>query len=286
MEKLIKLIMSLIVIVIILVILIIIFLKINRANSAKQEDEILVASTDIEKIENKMLFFEIDYNIKKYYEYLEENNTKAISSISPSSVVKLQNTDNITFQSQEMYALDKISYITVYVYGITRNKTDTDIYLIINLDDNNGTFSITKSTKEEFINAKNNKIDSKYREDIVIEENDYNTFERKIFTDIEIARYYFEDYKYKALYNPEKAFNLLDSEYKIEKFNNDINEYKAYIQNNKNNLQNAELIHYKTSKEGQYGIYEVTDNYDNYYKIIETGINEYTIILDNSTSAE
>ena len=139
---------------------------------------------------------------------------------------------------------------------------------------------------EEFINAKNNKIDSKYREDIVIEENDYNTFERKIFTDIEIARYYFEDYKYKALYNPEKAFNLLDSEYKIEKFNNDINEYKAYIQNNKNNLQNAELIHYKTSKEGQYGIYEVTDNYDNYYKIIETGINEYTIILDNSTSAE
>ncbi len=68
MEKLIKFIIPIVVIVIILVAVTIVVLKHNI--ESKQEVEINVASTDMEKIENKNLFYKIDYNIKKYYQYL------------------------------------------------------------------------------------------------------------------------------------------------------------------------------------------------------------------------
>lgn len=182
-----------------------------------------------------------------------------------------------------MYILDKISYSTVYVYGVTRNQEEFDYYLVVNIDYINSTFSIINSSKEEFENAKNNQIASKYREDITIPRNALNKYEENNIADSEIIKYYFQDYKYKALYKPEEAFELLDREYKKEKFDNDINEYKKYLQNNINRFQDAILIDYKMSKNGQYGTYIITDNYDNYYKIIETGINKYTILLDNYT---
>lgn len=102
-------------------------------------------------------------------------------------------------------------------------------------------------------------------------------------TDFELLRKYFEDYKYKAINNPELAFNLLNKEYREKKFNNDVNLYKQYIQKNIDRFQDANIVKHGVINEGDAKRYIFIDNYNNYYELEETGNYEYTIILDNYT---
>lgn len=285
MDKTKKLIITMIVLVVSIVIIIVILLNINKKEVVKENDNPTTeAFTDVEQIYNKTLFFTINNNINKYYQYLQQNNKEAVLAISSKNQVTLKNANNTNFISKEMYVLDKISNITVYVYGVARKEEiEDEYYLIINIDYTNNTFDIINSSKEEFENAKNNKINSEYKKDISIKENTYNKFEGKNITDLEVLQYYFEDYKYKALYKVEEAFELIESKYKEKRFNNDITKYKEYIQNNINRFKDANLLKYQISKNGQYGTYTAMDNYNNYYKITETAINKYNIILDNYT---
>lgn len=285
MDKTKKLIIAMMMLVVIIIIIIVILLNISKTESIKQNDNPTTeAFTDIEELYNKSLFFTINYNINKYYNYVQENNIEAVSAISVENPITLKNANNSNFISKEMYILDKISNNTVYVYGVTRNnELEDEYYLIINIDYTNNTFSITNSSEEEFDNAKNNKINSKFMQSIIVKENMYNKFEERNTTDAEVLQYYFEDYKYKALYKQEEAFELLDNKYKEEKFKNSIDEYKEYVQKNINRFKDANLLEYQISKNGQNVAYITKDNYNNYYKIMETGINKYTIILDNYT---
>lgn len=286
MEKSTKIIISMMIIVLIIIITIIAILKINQSQIEKENDNPeTIAFTDVEKLSNKNLFYQINYNINKYITYIKEQNTEAINAISPNKLeLKKYSEANITFRSKEMYSLDKISDITVYLYGVSRQKNvEAEHYLIVNLDYTNNTFEILNSSKEEFDNAKNNIIDAKYKENIQIKPNNYNEIEDKKITDFEILQYHFEDYKYKVLYNINEAFNMLDEQYRQKKFNNDINNYKTYIQNNINRFQDANIVKHGIIKEGQKVEYIAIDNFNNYYKIIENGINNYTIILDNYT---
>lgn len=285
MDKTKKLIITMIVLVVSIVIIIVILLNINKKEVVKENDNPTTeAFTDVEQIYNKTLFFTINNNINKYYQYLQQNNKEAVLAISSKNPVTLKNANNTNFISKEMYVLDKISNITVYVYGVARKEEiEDEYYLIINIDYTNNTFDIINSSKEEFENAKNNKINSEYKQDTSIKENTYNKFEGKNITDLEVLQYYFEDYKYKALYKVEEAFELIESKYREKRFNNDITKYKEYIQNNINRFKDANLLKYQISKNGQYVTYTAMDNYNNYYKITETAINKYNIILDNYT---
>lgn len=113
-------------------------------------------------------------------------------------------------------------------------------------------------------------------------ENNNEVVESNI-TDFEILKLYFEDYKYKAINNPDLAFNLLNKEYREKKFNNDVNLYKQYIQKNIDRFQDANIIKHGVINEGNAKRYIFIDNYNNYYELEETGNYEYTIILDNYT---
>lgn len=283
MEKSKKLIIIMMVVVILIIIIVTILLKISQKEIQDENDNPETSSfSNIEKVNNKTLFHKINYNINNYYNYIKQQNTEGIKSISQNGATIKD--ENSKFYSQEMYVLDKISNITVYVYGVTRQKEkENSYYLIMNIDYLNNTFLIQASTKEEFDNAKNNKIDSKYRENININKNQYNAIQEKNITDFEILDYYFEDYKYKALYKQEEAFKLIENQYKQEKFKNDINKYKEYINNNISRFKDANIVRHGTTKNGEYLTFIAYDNYNNYYKITENGINEYTVILDNYT---
>ncbi len=288
MEKTTKIIVAIMIVVILIIIISVILLNLNKTiidQEQKEEDNPeTVAFTDIEEINNKNLFFEIEYNINQYYQYVQSGNSIAINAISRENIVTLKHQDCYNFKASSMYVLDKVSNITVYVEGITRKEGLEDLYyLVVNIDYLNNTFAVTNSSKEEFENAKNNITASKYKEDIVIEQNLYNRIQEKNMTDFEMLKYYFEDYKYKALYKQQEAFALIDSEYKQKKFGNSFEKYKEYISDNINRLRDANIVKHRINKNGQYGTYIAYDNYNNYYKIIETGINEYTIMLDNYT---
>ena len=101
------------------------------------------------------------------------------------------------------------------------------------------------------------------------EKNDTNIVANTEITSFEIAKLYFEDYKYKALNKPEEAFSLIDEEYRKKKFENDIEQYKTYIQANLNRFQDANIVKCAFKKEGQFGVYVAMDSFDNYYKITE-----------------
>lgn len=102
-------------------------------------------------------------------------------------------------------------------------------------------------------------------------------------TDFEMLKLYFEDYKYKAINNPEEAFTLLNMEYREKKFNNDVNLYKEYIQKNMDRFQDANIVKHGITSFGNLKKYVFIDNYNNYYELEEIGNYEYTIILDNYT---
>lgn len=240
---------------------------------------------DVEKVTSEATFYKINNTINKYFEYVFEKNTQAIEAMTTSDVKNIidifaQYNTEAKFDVKTIYSIDKVYYATGFIYG---RIAENEYYLIINLDYDNKTFSIVHSNKQEYENAINNIVDEKYRQDIEIPKNKYNEIVNKNITDFEILTVYFEDYKYKALNNPEIAFNLLDSEYKEKKFNNDIDLYKEYVEKNKDRFKDANIVKHGITKDGQYRQYICIDNYGNYYEFNEVGIKEYTVILDNYT---
>ena len=246
-----------------------------------KEDLITLLTSKIYKIENKDQFFNIDSDIQKYVNYKKQGNTQAINSISNDDAI-----DGENFKSEEMYILNRITNDTVYVYGkVTKGSVQTDTYIIVNLDYDNNTYEIQNSSKEEYDNAKNNIVNSKYEQNVSIQSNEYNDISLdETVNDLTVIRAYFEDYKFKAINKPEEAFKLIDTEYKKQKFDNNLNAYKQYIKNNLEQLQDANIVkHGITTLENGNKQYVIIDNFDNYYKFSETGINKYIVILDNYT---
>lgn len=282
-KKTVILIIMIIVTIIIIVVSAVLLLYMNmqkRAIDNNKNELISLLTEKITKVENRDQFFNINSHIKKYFDYKKQNNTQAVQAISGNEIV----TGN-SFQTKEMYLLNKITNYTVYVHGVEKQSNiQTDIYMVLNLDYTNYTFSINCSSKQEFDNAKNNIVQEKYKEDIVIQRNGYNDIGLgEIANDFQVLKEYFDDYKFKAINYPEEAFELIDVTYKKEKFNDNLEQFKTYIANNINNLQDANIVKHGVSKENGITKYTFIDNYNQYYELKETGIYEYTIILDNYT---
>lgn len=267
-KSLILILMMIIIIIIIALIVTLLYLNSDKVKIENYKEELITYLTSkIYKIENKDQFFNIDSHIKKYINYNKQNNIEAVNAISGKDDINIDN-----FKSEEMYILNRISNSTVYVKGVVRNKSvQTDTYIIVNIDDVNNTFSIEKSSKEEYENAKNNIVNQKYKSDILIQSNSYNDMIlEEIATDLSIIKIYFDDYKFNAINKPEEAFKLLDTQYKKIKFDNNVNAYKQYIKDNTDVLQDANIVkHGVTTLENGNKQYIVIDNFDNYYKFTE-----------------
>ena len=87
-----KIIMFMMIAVIIIISIVAILLKINLIQVEKENDNPeTVPFLDIEKLENKKLFYKINYNINKYIKYIEKKNTEAIQDVSPNNEIILKN---------------------------------------------------------------------------------------------------------------------------------------------------------------------------------------------------
>lgn len=274
--------MMIVIIIIIALLVVLLYLNSDKVKvEGYKEDLITLLTSKIYKIENRDQFFNIDYHIRKYVDYKKQGNTQAINSISNDNAI-----DGENFKSEEMYLLNRITNDTVYVYGkVTKGSIQTDTYIVVNLDYKNNTYAIQNSSKEEYDNAKNNIVSSKYEQDVSIQSNEYNDISlEETVNDLTVIRIYFDDYKFKAINKPEEAFNLLDAKYKKAKFDDNVNAYKQYVKDNTNQIQDANIIkHGITTLENGNKQYIIIDNFDNYYKFTETGINKYIVVLDNYT---
>ena len=230
------------IILIIGIIIMTLLLLLNLKNNEVYDDEEAILYEDIEQVVNYTTFFRINDCINQYINYIKLNNNNAYMAINQKTNINKEYSANTSFYSEEMYSIDKVNNITVFVKGYLRDNEEEEKYYIVNLDYNNNTFNIMDSTQTEYVNATNNQIDKTYKETISIKKNDYNMIRNKNISDLSILKTYFEDFRYKEINQPEKAFELMDANYKKTKFNNDINAFKDYVQKNLTTIQDANIV--------------------------------------------
>ena len=94
---------------------------------------------------------------------------------------------------------------------------------------------------------------------------------------------YFNKYKDDIFADLEKAYNTLDEEYRQKKFGS-IDNYKTYLQERYQEIALSKIVSYKIyDKNDEYTQYICIDNNGNYYIFNETGIMQYTVMLDAYT---
>lgn len=248
MEKLMKIIIILFIIIVLLIGGVLYLLK-KSDNSNESEVNININSEDFEitgsdelnEVESTNLVFNIKQCIQYYIDYINDNNYEAVMKVLDENYIKV---NDITEESIEgksskfiksRYFIDKtyekdvtVNQIIYFIYGrLVNSETYEDIdnvnFTVI-IDSQNQTFSVIPEVME---NSNFN-----YNLNIKYDNNDYyNEYTYKNFSDSEILDEYFSYYKNLVLKQPEKAFDLLDSEYKKIRFNNSVDMYKEYLTN-------------------------------------------------------
>ena len=248
MEKLMKIIIILFIIIVLLIGGVLYLLK-KSDNSNENEVNININSEDFEitgsdelnEVESTNLVFNIKQCIQYYIDYINDNNYKAVMKVSDENYIKSNNIteENIKNKSSKFmessYFIDKTyeKNVTVdksiyYIYGRLVNSETYEnidnVNFTVIIDSQNQTFSVIPEVME---NSNFN-----YNLNIKYDNNDYyNEYTYKNFSDSEILDEYFSYYKNLVIKQPEKAFDLLDSEYKKIRFNNSVDMYKEYLTN-------------------------------------------------------
>jgi len=107
-----------------------------------------------------------------------------------------------------------------------------------------------------------------------------NEFIPTYISDEDMAKIYLNDYVYTMFYDTEKAYNLLDENYRNKKFAN-YETFKNYI----NSLPYSSyslLKYYKKEKQG-YIIFGVYDKNNNLFIFKTNGVMQYSVYLDDYT---
>ena len=164
-------------------------------------------------------------------------------------------------------------YITDLQYNMLQN-----VYLIVNLDLNNGTFSVEPIGEIDSIQN----VDLDTEELQTIEKNDDNGINYITATEEYVSNDYLDTFKKMMLSNPEVAFNYLDSEYREKRFT-DLAGFQKYITDNRNTILTITLQQYQSNNYDDYTQYVCIDQYGNYYVFNEKEVMNYSILLDTYT---
>lgn len=184
------------------------------------------------------------------------------------------------FLVDEMYVKEAEDAYSNYVKGTLIYQDNEYIWYGL-VEVNNGSYAIYPFSEKDYSEIiKENKIIERKKLKI----NEYNEFFSANFSKEKLCYRYFEDYINKLLNKPNIAFDLLDSEYKSKRFEDNEELFKKYIEDRRAQLKNAVLIAYSYNYDG-YNLESIIleDNFDNYYIIKENAILDYTIKLDNYT---
>ena len=297
--KNIKILMIIIGIVIILIVLLLLGIRnpenLNEYDGGEEteaQDTLVEINSNINKETNDYKFFAVDDLINDFMIYINTENQEAVNALIDSSYSQEYNVQNISgtidrFYSQEIYKQDSITNSIYYVRGIVElvnSQNEVNVgnnYFKVYVDNNNLTASIVFLTEQEYksaIESNSNEIEEK-----TIEQNEYNKFEEKMLTEWDLSERYIADYELKLKYNIDEAYNLLDEDYKNKKFNNNIQDFENYVEQNKEILYNISIYNCTTQIEENYIQYNVEDANNNIFVIKRTNALEYKILLDNVT---
>ena len=165
-----------------------------------------------------------------------------------------------------------------YIQNLDNNYT-RDIYIIVNLDFQNKTFSI-EQVQAEYSDLSELKLNKKEEN---IEKNEDNTYVEQKITDEFIANQYFSVYKKMLQTKPELAYDYLNEEYRNERFNGNVDLFKQYIQKNITEIDGIQFKEYLINTYKEYREIVCKDQYENLYIFKETNPMIFELELDDYT---
>lgn len=318
-RKLILIIIILLIIAIILTFIIIKNSKNKYGNEIEknQDESNVVINYEYEKVDNATLFYTVADCIQNYFDYIsidinsdsadktyidkktelgietEEEKKQVIYNILDKDYISKNNVtlDNVydfinqvngevTFTAINMNMLDGEKIQRFVAYGIINGQQENRyVYIIVNLDYYNMTYSIEPVIDNTYSDINEIKLEERTQE---ITTNENNEFEYNRISEENKIRQYISYYKKNAINNVEQAYELLDKEYREKKFGS-VEEYKIYVANNKAMIANSILESYQVKEDGENTRYICIDQNGNYYIFDETAIMDYTVILDTYT---
>lgn len=248
---------------------------------------------DKEKLNNTTVFCTVEDCINAYYNAIKQGGTSILlnlldkeyiskNSITENNVLNFVDklNDNDTFIATDMYEARNDN---MYIYIVQGTKDDgvyiNNLYYIVKFDDNHLTYSITPLYSNNYSSIED--IDATNTESsIELNANNKYTYNRIKDEDL-LSKYV--NYYFKLIQgNPEKAYNMLDEEYKTLRFENlnDFSEYARLMQNKYNQFY---IQGYKVENTDAGTEYTFSDTYNMTYKIIATAPMDFTVILDDYT---
>ena len=235
-----------------------------------ENEEYVCLASEAEKKENI-------YNLLSE-KHIKENNitvNNLYKNISPLE-------EKVLFSILDMKNLQNSKLKTYAVHFIIQNMIDYSIideqYVIVNIDENNLTFSIEPLDKvyENIDEIKVNHFEE------IISKKENNIFNYPTMTNEDIAREYLSLYKKITLGSPKTMYNLLDEEYKDTRFGS-LAQYIEYVAQNSQNIKTAIVDKYQIVEQDEYTQYIIIDKNGNYYIFNEVGVMDYNVILDTYT---
>ena len=241
-------------------------------------------------IQNENMYFNVKKAMETYLQYNTEKNAEAVYNLLDAEYIQNNaiNQDNVLtkvniynsvdgYTISEAYEIDGIDYIKYYAKGTLNNQ---ELLYNVNIDYINETFSIAPMGQEEFTTTLDTTVEGQSGAEKQITDKGYNKLELSSLQESEIARAYLKDYLDCMKNNPEKAYNLLDSEYRETRFPT-LESYKQYINANKDKINTTVITAYQV--EDNQTKYICKDNYENYYTFNKMSAMKYTVIPDNYT---
>jgi len=290
---------------------------IRGAEELDEETQLAIPeNTDLESLEDALYYFVVKNCMQQYlhilntessiyYGYDENDNYTSIASesekkeniykILSSNYIEKNNINNenlynyvTTYKENTLFVPLEIKQIddseeikSFIVSGISCNMEDNslieNIYAIVNIDENNLTFSI------EPVHNVNN-IDNIKFEKLTgsIELNEKNVYQYQTILDEDISKEYMLTYKRLSIAAPELMYEKFNKEYKEKRFGS-LENFKEYVQENKDKIFSTSLTKYLVEEKDGYKQYVLLDKNNNYYIFQETYPMQYTVMLDTYT---
>lgn len=304
MEKTIKTIIIGLILLVIIILATIMILKPNKKseisnnnipNNTEQSTEGDKFEVEIETEENIVSsdyeFFNIKNCAQLYIDYIKDKNYEAIyrvldknyKSINDITIETIENRNEelnenkFVVEQMKKREIDKRNII-YFIEGKTIKEdytTDQIKNLTIVVDNSNSTFSVIPEILE---NEENYNYNFNIEED---EDDFYNTIIYTTISDKDVILEEFEYYKELTVNNMDKAFELIDDEYKNKRFTDNKKIFEEYLNNN--SLVEKRLNKYMSNTYQDYKEYVCIDNIGNYYIIKQVAPMKFSLLLDTYT---
>ena len=278
-------------------------------NYGENHNEEYVVEEEVKEVTDRNNYYIVSNSISEFFEYVNMISTNPLTDLEKedsdfaiSGLIKMLSSRyinefeitnekiiadyskyiNCSYNIEKMYVSEDTISTKAFLVEISIDDLKDNIFFIVVIDSENGTFEIYGDDYVKKYGYDKNKELLKDFQITNIEKNTFNKIKNDNITDQDMAINYFNDYKYNILNNIEKAYNSLDEEYRNKRFGS-LEEFTKYIQDNITIFRNITIEQYICDKYEDYTEYICRDQNENIYVFKETAIMNYTLQLDTYT---